>query len=54
MLEDLHLQETARDPAQFPWHEVTKVQHYYLSVDVLKQPIEVQEDPRHYNEKGRF
>ena len=30
------LQDPIRDPAQFPWHEVTKVAHYYLSVDALK------------------
>ena len=24
------LQEPVRDPASFPWHEVTKVQHYWL------------------------
>ena len=28
------------DPAQYPWHEVTKVQHYYLGVDVLTRPNE--------------
>jgi hypothetical protein len=24
-----------KDPARFPWHEVTQVDHYYLSVDEL-------------------
>ncbi len=37
------LQEPIKDPAQFPWHEVTKVAHYYLSVDTLKQPMEIRE-----------
>ena len=23
------------DPARFPWHEVVKVEHYYLSVDEM-------------------
>ncbi len=23
------------DPARFPWHEVRKVQHYYLDVDAM-------------------
>ena len=35
------LQEPIKDPARFPWHEVTKVAHYYLSVDTLKQPLEI-------------
>ena len=29
------LQEPIHDPAQFSWHEVRKVQHYYLTVDAL-------------------
>ena len=29
------LREPIADPAQYPWHEVTKVQHYYLNVDAL-------------------
>jgi hypothetical protein len=29
------LQEPVRDPARFPWHEVTKVQHYWLEVDAM-------------------
>ena len=43
--------ETIRDPARFPWHEVTKVAHYYLSVDALKQPMEVREDEVHYGDE---
>ena len=37
------LQKPVKDPASFAWHEVSKVQHYYLSVDGLKQPMEVSE-----------
>ena len=37
------LQEPIKDPARFPWHEVIKVAHYYLSVDTLKQPMEIRE-----------
>ncbi len=33
--EDPELQEPVRDPARLPWHEVKKVQHYYLSVGAL-------------------
>ena len=25
-----------KDPARFPWHEVTKVAHYYLSVEEMR------------------
>ena len=39
------LQEPIPDPARFPWHEVTKVAHYHLSVESLKQPLKVRQDP---------
>jgi hypothetical protein len=32
-----------RDPARFPWHEVTRVEHYWLEVDALRQPMQVRE-----------
>lgn len=37
------LQEPINDPARFPWHEVTKVQHYWLEVDAMTQPMKVSE-----------
>lgn len=37
------LQEPIRDPARLDWTEVTKVAHYYLSVDAMKRPMEVRE-----------
>ena len=36
------------DPARFPWHEVSKVVHYYLSVDGLTRPMQAREEPRPY------
>jgi hypothetical protein len=45
------LQEPIKDPARFPWHEVTKVAHYYLSVDALAQPMEVREKSPPYGEE---
>ena len=33
------LQEPVGDPARFPWHEVSKVQHYWLEVDAMTQPM---------------
>ena len=32
--------ETIKDPARFPWHEVRKVQHYWLDVDAMTGPPE--------------
>ncbi len=44
---DVHKkQEPILDPARFPWHEVRKVQHYYLTVDTLKKPMSVREGTR--------
>jgi superfamily II DNA or RNA helicase len=42
------LQEPIKNPARFPWHEVKKVDHYYLSVDALTQPMRVKESPATY------
>ncbi|MFQ5849849.1 MAG: helicase-related protein [Candidatus Binatia bacterium] len=47
------LQEPIEDPARFPWHEVKKVDHYYLSVDALTQPMQVREKPEQYQSPGR-
>ena len=44
------LQEPIKDPARFPWHEVKKVEHYYLSVDALTQPMQVREEPGAYGD----
>ena len=45
------LQEPIRDPASFPWHEVTKVQHYWLNVDAMTQPMQVREERAKYGKK---
>ena len=42
------LQEPIKAPARFPWHEVTKVAHYYLNVNALTQPMQVREIPSSY------
>ncbi|MGH7774947.1 MAG: protein NO VEIN domain-containing protein [Candidatus Binatia bacterium] len=47
------LQEPIKDPARFPWHEVKKVEHYYLSVDALTQPMQVREKPEQYRSPVR-
>jgi superfamily II DNA or RNA helicase len=38
------LQEPIRDPARLDWNEVTKVAHYYLSVNAMTKPMQVRED----------
>ncbi len=43
-------QEPVKDPARFEWHEVTKVAHYYLSVDALTQPMQVREESPPYGD----
>ena len=45
------LQEPIQDPASFPWHEVSKVQHYWLQVDAMTQPMRVREEGASY--RGR-
>jgi len=38
------LQEPVKDPARFPWHEVTKVAHYWLEVNAMTKPMQVRKD----------
>ncbi len=38
------LQEPIPDPAQHPWNEVKKVQHYYLDVGAMTQSLEESDD----------
>ena len=42
------MQEPIQDPAKFPWHEVSKVQHYWLQVDAMTRPLQVREQPPEY------
>ena len=46
------LQEPVKDPARFPWHEVQKVQHYWLDVDAMTQPMEFREELAPYDAGG--
>jgi hypothetical protein len=41
-----------RDPVRFPWHEVTRVEHYWLEVDALRQPMQVREMEPPYGGSG--
>ena len=46
------LQDPIQDLAHFPWREVVKVQHYWLSVNALKQPMQVREGRGSDGERG--
>lgn len=47
------MQEPIKDPARFPWHEVTKVAHYWLEVNAMSLPMKVREDQRPYGKRDR-
>ena len=47
------LQEPTKDPARFPWHEVSKVQHYWLRVDAMTEPMQMRAEPAPNAEEGR-
>jgi len=49
--EQAKLQDPVKDPARLKWHEVKKVEHYYLSVDAVTQPMQVREEMKDF--KGR-
>jgi hypothetical protein len=42
------LQEPIKDPARFDWHEVKKVDHYWLEVNALTRPMEIRDKPDTY------
>ncbi len=46
------LQDPIRNPAKIPWREVTKVQHYWLDVNAVTQPMKVR-DPAAPYEAGK-
>ena len=46
------LQEPIEDPARFPWHEVSKVQHYWLQVDAMTKPMQIREERAEYGVSG--
>jgi superfamily II DNA or RNA helicase len=43
--EEAKLQDPVKDPVRLKWHEVKKVDHYYLSVDAVIQPMQIREEP---------
>lgn len=48
------LQEPIKDPGSFPWHEVRKVEHYWLELDAFTKPMKVREpEPPPYGGTSR-
>jgi len=47
------LQEPVKDPARLEWHEVKKVDHYYLSVNAMTRPMEVRERQSPYGDERK-
>jgi superfamily II DNA or RNA helicase len=42
------LQEPIKDPARFAWREVVKVQHYWMEVNAMTQPMTLREQIANY------
>jgi len=42
------LEDPIKDPARFPWQEVTKVARYWLEVNAMTRPMTVREDRAPY------
>jgi hypothetical protein len=47
------LQEPIKDPARFPWQEVTKVAHYRLEVNAMIKPMMVLEERLPYGKRDQ-
>ena len=49
---DPELQEPLKDPARFPWHEVTRIQHYRLDVNAITKAMAPREDDGHSDSRS--
>jgi hypothetical protein len=47
------LQNPMKDPARLQWHEVKKVDHYWLKIDALTEPIKVCEEAIPYGDREK-
>jgi hypothetical protein len=47
------IQEPIKDPARFPWQEVTKVAHYWMEVNAMTRPMMVRESSAPYGKKEK-
>jgi hypothetical protein len=46
------LQDPVKDPTRLKWHEVKKVDHYWLRIDAATQPMEIREGPLSYKNQN--
>ena len=42
------LLKSIKDPARLKWHEVKKVDHYWLKIDAMTQSMQVREEETRY------
>ena len=47
------LLKSIKDPARLQWHEVKKVDHYWLKMDALTEPMQVREESTPYGDRGK-
>ena len=47
------LQNPFKDPARLNWHEVKKVDHYWLKIDALTEPMQVREESIPYGHRDK-
>lgn len=46
------LQNPIKDPARLQWHEVKKVDHYWLKIDALTEPMQVRDRNEPYGDES--
>jgi hypothetical protein len=47
------LLKSIKDPARLKWHEVKKVDHYYLSIDAVTRTMQVREEDIPYGDQEK-
>jgi len=47
------LLNSIKDPARLAWHAVRKVDHYYLLIDAITQPMQVREGEIPYGDREK-
>jgi hypothetical protein len=50
---EAQLQNPIKDPARLKWHEVKKVDHYYLSIDAVTRTMQVREEDIPYGDQEK-
>jgi hypothetical protein len=47
------IQNPIKDPARLQWHEVRKVDHYWLGIDAVTNPMQVKEESVPYGDREK-